>query len=320
MQIIRIHHPLTQTLPSDPVVLAMGFFDGVHLGHQAVIKRAKAEAAKAKLPLAVLTYANAPAIVYKPFAGGFKYLSTAERKCQLLEQLGVDRVFLVDFTSAFARQAPQEFVDTYLMGFHARVVVAGFDHTFGAGPDATMSHLPALAKGRFKVITVPKLTVKQEKVSSTRIRHLLDTGQMELANQLLGYTYTTRGIIVHGEARGRTMGFPTANVEGPRESRLPTVGVYAVQLEVSGHWYEGVANIGYNVTFGQNRPKTVEIYLFDFDQMIYGEPVKVRWYSYLRGDVYFDGKDALIHQMTKDAKQGRQLLAKLVRPDADRIN
>lgn len=311
MQVIHIHHPLDpQQIPEGPVVLAMGFFDGVHRGHQAVIAAAKQEAGRAGLPLAVLTYANAPGIVYKPFVGGFKYLSTAKRKCQLLKQLGVDIVYLVDFTSAFAAQKPQDFVDAYLMGFHAQVVVAGFDHTYGPGSDATMANLPHFAKGRFKVITVPQMTIDHEKVSSTRIRQLIDSGELAAADKLLGYTYTTSGIVVHGEARGRTMGFPTANVEGPRESRLPAVGVYAVKLQVSGHWYPGVANIGYNVTFGANRPKTVEINLFDFDQMIYGEPVKVRWYAYLRGDVHFDGKDALIKQMTLDAQHAREILSK----------
>lgn len=320
MQVIKIHHPLNQNLiPEGQVVLAMGFFDGVHRGHQAVIKEAKQRAEKEGLPLAVLTYANAPVIVYKPFIGGFKYLSPAKRKCELLEQLGVDRVYLVDFTSAFAAQSPQEFVDTYLIGFHAKVVVAGFDHTYGPGPEATMANLPRYAKDRFSVITVPKMNIDGQKISSTRIRQFLDSGDVAKADHLLGYIYTTSGIVVHGEARGRTMGFPTANVEGPRESRLPAVGVYAVQLEVSGKWYDGVANIGYNVTFGENRPKTVEINLFDFDQMIYGEPVRVRWYAYLRGDVHFDGKASLVKQMTLDAKHARQILQRDGRPNAEKI-
>ena len=139
MRVIKIHHPLDKKLvPAGPVVLAMGFFDGVHRGHQAVIGTAKRIAKQRGLPLAVLTYDHAPGIVYHQYPDGFDYLSTTKRKLELLEELGVDLVYLVSFTSAYASLAPADFVADYLRAFHSQVVVAGFDHTYGTRDVATM--------------------------------------------------------------------------------------------------------------------------------------------------------------------------------------
>lgn len=313
MQVIKIHHPLDKKLiPHGPVVLAMGFFDGVHRGHQAVIKTAKDIAEKRHLPLAVLTYDHAPGVVYRQYPGGFKYLSTTKRKLVLLEQLGVDRVYLMSFTSAFASLAPQEFVDQYLISFHAEVVVAGFDHTYGQAAVATMAHLPQYAQGRFEVVTVPKFTINgQQKVGSSLIRKDIDTGNVQGANQMLGYPYTTTGIVVHGLARGRTLGFPTLNIETPVQERIPGIGVYAVRVLVGHKWHAGMASVGHNITFGDANGLTVEINLFDFHEMVYGEEVQVQWYQYLRGEEKFAGAADLVAQMKKDEQQARHLLAKL---------
>lgn len=313
MKVIKIHHPLQKKLiPAGAVVLAMGFFDGVHRGHQQVIKTAKAAAEREGLPLAVLTYDHAPGIVYRQYPGGFKYLSTTPRKLELLEQLGVDLVYLISFTSAFASLSPQEFVDQYLIGFHAQTVVAGFDHTYGKTAVATMARLPEYADGRFNVITVPKfMDDSGQKIGSRVIRKAIDQGKIELANQMLGYSYTTTGLVVHGLARGRTLGFPTINVEGPESERLPGIGVYAVQVKIGPKWYGGMASVGYNITFGDQNRLTVEIYLFDFEQLVYGEEVKVRWLCYQRGEMKFNGADELVTQMRHDEQEARKNLQKL---------
>lgn len=314
MQVIKVHHPLDkQIIPAGPVVLAMGFFDGVHRGHQAVIRRAKQVADSEGLPLAVLTYNHAPSVVYRQYPGGFKYLSTTSRKLDLLEQLGVDLVYLISFTSSFASLAPQDFVDQYLLAFHSRVVVAGYDHTYGPGAEANMAQLPHYARGRFAVVTVPKFTDEDstKKVGSRMIRQLIDRGNVQAANRELGYYYQTTGLIVHGLARGRTLGFPTINVETPAPERLPGVGVYATDVLIGNHWYGGMASVGHNITFGDHNQLTVEIYLFDFDQLVYGEEVKVRWYQYLRGEKKFAGAPALVTQMKKDERTARQIVRDL---------
>lgn len=310
LQVINIRHPFNpDQIPTGKVVLAMGFFDGVHRGHQAVIEQAKKIAQQKQLPLAVLTYDHQPAIVYQASKKRVTYLSTVNRKLDLLQQLGVDLVYVVSFTSALSALKPQEFVDQYMIGFHADTVVAGFDHTYGPKTVATMQNLPRYSQQRFDIVEVPAQMDKRLKISSSRIRQTIDNGDMVLVNDLLGYRYQTTGVVVHGEARGRTLGFPTANVEWPEEERMPSVGVYAVQLQIGDRWYDGMASIGYNVTFGDQRPKTLEINLFDFKQMIYGENVKVRWIARLRDEIKYTTVEALIEQLEHDELDTKHVLA-----------
>lgn len=311
MKIIKIHHPLNPRLiPEGSIVLAMGFFDGVHLGHQAVIKRARQEAQKRQLPLVVLTYNHTPQIVYRRFDHGIHYLTGNRRKYELLAKLGIDRVYQVDFTSDFGAQSPQDFVDHYLVAMHPAAVVAGFDHTYGPKDKANMALLPKYARNRFEVITVPKMTSvdESEKVGSTQIKKAITDGQIIVANRCLGYTYQTSGIVVHGFARGRQIGFPTLNIDWSRWCVLPKTGVYVTRVQVNGQWYGGMANIGFDETFGENADKTLEIFLFHFHHEVYGETVRVNWYHRLRDTVKFDSVDALVSQMKKDQASCEQYL------------
>lgn len=300
MQVIDIQPPVVNQ-PQNPQVLALGFFDGVHRGHQAVITQAKQAANAKHLPLAVMTFDVHPAVIYqnKP-ADSVKYLSPRARKVELMASLGVDVLYFVHFTPEFASLDPQSFVDQYLVGLNAAVVVAGFDYTYGKKAIANMQTLPAYAQDRFEIIAVPAHLDDGEKISSTRIRAALDTGNVDLANRLLGYHYRTTGPVVHGEARGRTLGFPTANIDTPNIERLPGIGIYTVRMQVNGQWVPGMASVGRNVTFGAGRALTLEINLFDFHADIYGQPVVVEWLHYLRGEVKFDGAQGLIDQLNLD--------------------
>lgn len=311
MEVMTLHHPFdNEKIADEPVVLAMGFFDGVHAGHRAVIERAQVEAQRHGVKLAVLTYDQHASIVFKTHDAPLTYLTTLPRKLELLASLGVDIAYVVNFTSALAKVAPQDFVDQYMVGLHAQAVVAGFDHTYGARDAAAdMAHLPAYAQGRFDVIEVARVDVDGEEGASTRARQLVDTGRVDELNVLLTQPYETTGVVVHGEARGREMGYPTANIETTPGERLPGVGVYTVELQVGNQWYGGMASIGYNVTFGENRPKTVEINLFDFATEIYGEHVKVRWHHYIRGEMKFDGMAGLIAKLADDESVSRRFLA-----------
>lgn len=312
MKVIDLKYPLqVQLVTKGPVVLAMGFFDGVHRGHRQVIRRAQQIAYQRHQPLAVLTYDKLPAMIFQQVSLPVQYLTPVATKCQLLEQLGVDITYVMDFTARFASLKPQQFVDDFLVKLQPSVVVAGYDHTYGPKDIANMDQLPTYAKGRFDVVKVAKLTVDHQstKVSSTLIRQLIDQGKVQQANYLLGYHYLTSGIVVHGFARGRTIGFPTANVQWDVDERIPAVGAYAVQLFVQGHWYDGMASVGYNVTFGAHQHKTIEVNLFDFHQNIYGEHVKVRWVQRLRGETKFNHVKDLVQQLTDDRENSRQLLA-----------
>lgn len=308
MRVIKIHHPYSkEQIPSENIVMVLGFFDGVHLGHQKVIQEGKRQAKAKGLKLAVMTFNQHPSIVFQKIqAETMKYLTSTKQKEQKMASLGVDYLYEISFTSAFARLTPQEFVLQYLVQLHAEVVVAGFDYTYGPRDVATMDNLPLYAQGRFDIVCVGKQEWQDEKISSTRIRALLDTGNLNEANRLLGYTYTIDGTVVHGDARGRTLGFPTANIQVARHVRLPKVGVYAVKIRVGDTWYEGMASIGYNVTFGIGRAMTVEVYILNFYQDIYGESVEVAWYQYLREEIKFDGVESLIAQLKKDETDTRR--------------
>ncbi|MCO6017908.1 MULTISPECIES: bifunctional riboflavin kinase/FAD synthetase [Carnobacterium] len=302
MKVVNIHHPYqSNQIPTDDVVLALGFFDGVHLGHQEVIATAKKIAKKKNLKLALMTFNQHPSIVFQKIdPDQMKYLSTIKRKEELMAAQGVDILYVIEFTSAFASLSPIEFVNQYMVDLHAKVVVAGFDYTYGPKDTANMEQLPRYADKRFEVVTVEKQETADEKISSTRIRKELAAGNMKTANELLGYAYEVPGRVVHGDARGRLLGFPTANIEVDAGVRLPRVGVYAVKIKVGNQWHLGMASIGYNVTFGDNRDMTVEVYILDFNEDIYGERVSVSWHHYLRDELKFDSVVELIAQLKQD--------------------
>lgn len=317
MKIIQLQHPHALT-EVEPVVLVLGFFDGVHRGHQEVIRVAREEAHRRGIPLALMTFNQHPKIVYAPMKPEeMDYLSNYERKMQLLEENGVDIVYLVEFTYQFGKQLPQEFVDRYVIGLGAVVAVAGFDYTYGPKDVANMRTLPEHASPHCQVIEVPALQMNHEKIGSTPIRQLITEGKVDLANEGLGYIYETRGVVVHGEKRGRTIGYPTANIQACSGQVQPGLGIYSVEIEVCGQWYQGMASIGYNVTFDTETGKTIEIHIFDFDQMIYGEQVKVRWYHYLRSEIKFSGVEGLIAQLQADKQATLAYFAKRAEGEND---
>ena len=297
---IDLRYPLAIT-EQPQQVLVMGFFDGVHRGHQQVLKTAKKIADERGLELAVLTYDPHPAVVFEKFDAPLTYLTTVDKKVALLTQYGAQRVYVMNFTSQLAALPPQVFVDDVLMALNPVVVVAGFDHTYGAEKTVSdMATLPQYAKKRFDVVAVPAFPLDGPKVASRDLRAALAVGDVDLVNADLGRIYETTGLVVHGEARGRELGFPTANIQTPMLERLPGIGIYAVEIQVGGIWYQAMASIGRNVTFGDGRPVTVEINILNFNQAIYGEHVVVRWCHYLRGEVKFTGAPALIEQLKQD--------------------
>lgn len=304
MKVIEIHHPYKlEQIPQEEVVLVLGFFDGVHCGHQEVIRQGKAEAEKRGLKLAVMTFNQHPSIVFQKIQPeSMKYLTTIEQKERRMAALGVDYLYIVEFTSAFASLSPQDFVDQYIVGLHSQVAVAGFDYTYGPRDIATMENLPNYTQGRVDIVTVAKQTTDNKKISSSEIRQLMEAGEMEEVTKYLGYVYEIEGTVVHGDARGRTLGFPTANIKVPSAVRLPRKGVYAVKIKVAKTWYVGMAQIGRNITFEPGRDVTVEVNILDFNQDIYGEQVAVEWYHYLRDEVKFTGVEGLIEQLRQDQR------------------
>lgn len=288
--------------------MALGYFDGVHRGHQKVILQAKAEAAERGLSSAVMTFDPHPSVVLRKTDQHIQFITPLKDKINLISELGIDYLFVVHFTEGFANLLPQEFVDQYIIGLNVKHVVAGFDYTYGRMGKGTMETLPFHSRNQFSFSVVPKYASGDEKVSSTRIRQYLKEGKTELLPSLLGRYYSTSGMVVHGDKRGRTIGFPTANVELSDDYIVPPLGVYTVRLKVNGKWYNGVCNIGFKPTFNkQTNPKpSIEVHLFDFQDDIYGMNVEVEWHVYLRREQKFSGVAELVAQIEKDKQAAIQ--------------
>lgn len=311
MQVIEISEPLDlQKIPNEDVVLAMGFFDGVHRGHQAVIQRAKEIATQRHLKLAIMTFDRFPKIYFRNIdPQAIKYVTPLKQRLNRFEQQGIEIAYVARFDEAMAKLAPQYFVDHFMVGLHAKVVVAGFDYTYGKPDVANMETLPQYAQGRFDVVAVDRQALNAEKIGTTQIKKALDQGKIEKVNQLLGYRFNFPGKVVHGEARGRELGFPTLNIQPANDQWIPGIGVYAVRVKVDGQWYQGMCSVSHNETFGDN-PLTIEINLFDFNQMIYGKEVEVEWDQYLRAPVKFESVDQLIAQLKQDQIDTEEYFAK----------
>ena len=308
MQTIELSHPyVKEFIVQEPIVLALGFFDGIHLGHKEVITTAKKVAEERGYKIAVMSFNQHPSVIFQNVdPDSIQYVSPLERKKELLKELGVDIFYLVDFTKEFGALSPQEFVDQYIVGLNAKVVVAGFDYTYGKRDIANMELLPKYASNRFEIISIAEQKSDNGKISSTAVRDLLLQGEIEKANELLGYDYIMNGVVVHGFGRGSKMlGFPTANIEVSNDTFLLKNGVYIVEMLVEGKWIPGMASIGINPTFDDVHKVTIEVNLLDFDKDIYHLPVRVKWFKYLRPELKFDGIDALIAQLKKDEQDTR---------------
>ena len=308
MQIIELSHPYAkECIIQEPIVLALGFFDGIHLGHKEVITTAKKVAEERGYKVAVMSFNQHPSVIFQNVdPDSIQYVSPLERKKELLKELGVDIFYLVDFTKEFGALSPQEFVDQYIVDLNAKVVVAGFDYTYGKRDIANMELLPNYADNRFEIISIAEQKSENGKISSTAVRDLLLQGEIEKANELLGYDYIMNGVVVHGFGRGSKMlGFPTANIEVSNDTFLLKNGVYIVEMLVEGKWIPGMASIGINPTFDDVHKVTIEVNLLDFDKDIYHLPVRVKWLKYLRPELKFEGIDALIAQLKKDEQDTR---------------
>ncbi|KRN88629.1 riboflavin biosynthesis protein RibF [Ligilactobacillus ceti] len=303
MQTIYLQEPYNKKqIPNEAIVLAMGFFDGVHCGHRKVIEIAKKEAQKLGVKLAVLTFDRYPGLVYRKTSPDFKYLTTLKTKLRYFADLGVDITYVVAFNEQLVPMDPQTFIDKYVVDLHAKCLVAGSDFTYGKREIANMQTLPQYAKERFTIIEVPHLEDQVGKISSTRIRNLLAKGQVAAANELLGADYSNTGLVIHGQKMGRKLGYPTINVDVDAAERIPGEGVYAVRVRFVGETkeYYGMASIGKNETVGDNLPVTVEVHLLNFQADVYGREVVILWDEYLRSMEKFSSLEQLMQQLAAD--------------------
>jgi len=310
MQILRHHAPIPRSLEGG--VFALGNFDGVHLGHQFVIAEAARMAKELDVPLGVLVFEPHPQQFFFPDRPFFR-LTPFRAKARLLEKLGVDILAALPFDAEMAmRQGPEFIRDVLIDGLHVAHAVAGYDFRFGKGRsgDATMLTYMGEMEG-FGVSTVKEVIHKGEAYSSTRIRERLSAGDPRGAAELLGRNWSVETHVITGDQRGRTIGFPTANL-ALDDHVPPALGVYAVRVEVEDGphkgFYDGVANLGKRPTFNKS-DILLEAHIFDFDGDIYGQHLSVSLVDYLRPELKFDGLEALKAQIAADGAKARDILA-----------
>ncbi|OGP82808.1 MAG: riboflavin biosynthesis protein RibF [Deltaproteobacteria bacterium RBG_16_54_11] len=305
---MRIIDDLTFTREdfSSPVV-TIGNYDGLHLGHQAIIKRVIELARDGKKEAVVLTFEPHPVKFLHPELQ-IPLITPYRKKMMLLEQFGVDVTINLAFTEDIARMSAKEFIQEIVQRRIAPCwVVVGFNFTFGKGRTGTPQELNKIGEELgFGVEIIPPHTVAGEVVSSTRIRELIARGDIREANRMLGSNFFMLGKVIHGHARGKGLGFPTANLEITQDL-YPKEGVYAATVIVDEQTYDGVVNIGTNPTFGDEK-LAVEVFLFDYHGDLYGKELQVALVDKLRDEQTFPSVDALVRQIGQDIQKAKEIL------------
>ena len=281
----------------EDTAVAIGFFDGIHTGHQAVIKKAVSYAKQNGLKSVVITFNKRPKRVLRA-ALEDNYITPIGPKLRILEEMGVDYVLVQPFDASFLMLTAKRFIDDYLVRICAKYVSIGFDFRFGHKGKGTPSDL--IKTGKFIVEITEQNQLSGTKISSTRIRQQLAQHNLQMVNEMLGRPFMVDGVVVKGKQLGRKLGFPTANVSIDPEQLLPLRGVYATIFSVDNHSYLSMTNVGYNPTVGILKDVSIESHLFDFEGSLYDKRVTVAFVSKLRNEVQFSGVEKLVKQLEKD--------------------
>ena len=300
---MKIHRNLNSFYANNPV-LAIGTFDGVHMGHRKIIATLHDMAKTMNGESVIFTFDPHPRKVLNVDEASIRLLTTLDEKIALFDQSGIDHLIIYPFTVEFSRLTYEEFVETVLVGqIHLKFLVVGYDHKFGKNREGDFEFLKTCAaRFTFQIEKQDVLLMNEASVSSTKIREAIQMGNFDMANACLGYPFPLHGTVVEGQKLGRKIQFPTANIDASDPDKIiPGYGVYAVQAVIQGKSFHGMLNIGSRPTVNNNADhRTVEVHLFNFDADIYGEPIEVIFYKKLREEQKFPSLDALKEQLTKD--------------------
>lgn len=296
---------------NEPFVLAIGFFDGCHKGHQKVLEEAKKIAEQKNAKVGVLTFFPHPLSILFPDKI-IPLLQSEEEKEEALKNLGIHEIIFLKPTKEFLSVSKEQFLEKLGEEKNLLGIVGGSNFTFGKNAKGTMKDMEIFFEG--KNVTVKTISLETEKgniISSTKIREFILQGEMEEAKELLGRYYTVYGDVVHGFQRGQdVLGFPTANLALPNYRVVPARGVYVTRTRIDGKVYWSVTNIGVNPTFG-NTEQTIETFILNFDESIYGKKFTLEWIKRLRGEIKFPSPKELIEQINQDIKDAKDVLARL---------
>jgi riboflavin kinase/FMN adenylyltransferase len=306
MEILRLIPELERL--RGPLFLAIGVFDGVHRGHQAVISTSADHAAASNGTPVVMTFDPHPEKVLRPQAAPH-LLSATEHKIALIRALGVEHLLIITFDKQFAATEPEDFVQKLIIHSKPlREICVGHEWSFGKNRRGNLDLLKKLgAKFNFDVVGIPPVKINGAVVSSTAIRQAIEKGDLAKAAEMLGREYTILGTVTRGDNLGKKIGFPTANLSAHSE-QFPPNGVYVAEARIDGELYRGVINLGIRPTVSSGKSERVlEIHLFDFNRDIYGRDVEVRFLKFLRPEKKFQDLDTLVQQIRQDVEQARQL-------------
>ncbi len=292
-------------------IVTVGTFDGVHLGHRKIIESLSNIASENKLRKAVVTFEPHPRIVLSDNNAGIKILTTLSEKINLLEELGIDIIYVINFTKEFASTSAIDFYKNILIDtIGLSHLVLGYDHMFGKNREGSIETIKPLSqKYHFTYHRVDEFRIHNEIVSSSAIRKLLTVNDIIKANEFLGSPYLLEGEVIIGDKRGRQIGFPTANIKPLEPHKLiPARGVYYVKVAApDGNEYDGMMNVGYRPTVRFESEMFLEVNIFGFDKNIYGDTIRIKFIEYLRDEIKFSSLDALVSQLKKDKEKSLKL-------------
>ncbi len=302
---MRVFRSLEEICGIEPTVTALGNFDGVHLGHQALVRTAVRQAAQAGLKSAVFTFSNHPKNVISADSS-VKNIVYFDEKVEILERMGVDYLFCLDYTKQFGAIQPQQFAALLSESFLAKRVVCGFNYRYGYRAAGTAQLLSQQgAELGFDVCVVDPVLIDGSVVSSTLIRGLIAQGEVEECRRFLGRSYSIRGTVIEGNHIGRTIGFPTGNITVDETMVTPPNGVYVSRCRVGGELYDSITNVGQKPTIGMYH-KNVETHLFDYRGELYGREIRVEFLKKLRDERKFENVEALSEEIQRNCISARQ--------------
>lgn len=307
---MKVYHNIDDFTPLKNAVVTIGTFDGVHQGHREIISRIIELAKEINGESVILTFFPHPRMILHPEDQNLKLITTIDEKAELLEALGVDHLIITPFSRDFSNQSAEDYIREVLVKkIGTKRIVIGYDHRFGKDRQGGLADLQRLApQYGFEVIEIPEQDIDAVAVSSTRIREALLQGDIAKANNFLGYPFYLTGMVIKGDQLGRQLGYPTANLQVIEQYKLiPADGIYSSKVLIKGIEYKGMSYIGSRPTIN-GMTRNIEVNIFDFNQEIYNETVKLQFLDFVRGDIKFSSLDELVVQLGKDKEAVTKLL------------
>ena len=311
---MKVYHDIKDFRKIPNAIVTIGTFDGVHLGHQAVFKQMVDKARQIGGETVVITFFPHPRIVISPNDNRLRLITTQEDKIEHLRRSNIDNLIIINFTKEFSHTSSEDFIKDYVVRYiQPAILVIGYDHHFGSNRSGDFDTLSKLGmEFHFAVEKINEQDIEDITISSTKIRSALQQGDIKLANKLLGYSYSTSGIVTHGDSIGRTLGFPTANISiKPEYQLIEKAGVYATIARVDGKDYPSMTYIGRRPTISNELPTSIETYIMDFDGDLYGKEIRVTFIDRVRDEMTFDKLERLKSQIQEDKANIIKILSNL---------